>query len=272
MNILETLSPPPWSAAKRRPIFAPLQRHLEPEWLDHLPADDPRALGSRRDLHRLNAVMGHARLAACALRAIFGRLASGTLVDLGAGDGRFLLQVARRLSGIWRGAKIALVDSRPAVTPETLSELAGSGFQAQVHQAEVFDWLKGPFAVPGQIFVANLFLHHFSDNQLVELFSLCARQGQAFVALEPRRSLRAALFSRLCGLIGCNAVTRHDAPASVAAGFSENELSRLWPKDSGWHLDEGPASLFTHQFIAVRGSGSWLQPAHLSLPTDNVIT
>src|SRR5580704_10097340 len=32
-----------------------LQRSVEPEWLDELPADDRRAIRARRDLKRLNA-------------------------------------------------------------------------------------------------------------------------------------------------------------------------------------------------------------------------
>jgi hypothetical protein len=242
------------------------QRSLRAEWLDDLAPDDPRAVGSRRDLQRLNACMGHGRLAAHALRSIFRQSAPTSIVDLGAGDGRFFLQVARRAPDSWRGVNLSLVDSKPAATPETLHAFTRLGWQANVHTAEVLDWMKGPFAAQGQTFVANLFLHHLSEAQLMELFSICARQGRALIALEPRRSLWAALCSRLCGLIGCNAVTRHDAPASVQAGFSGNELSRLWPQDPGWLLHEGPAGLFTHQFIAVSAG------AIPSATTDNLTT
>jgi hypothetical protein len=52
--------------------------------------------------------------------------------------------------------------------------------------------------------------------------------------------------------IGCNAVTRHDATVSVRAGFSGNELSALWPADSGWQLTERRAGFFSHVFVARR--------------------
>jgi hypothetical protein len=51
-------------------------------------------------------------------------------------------------------------------------------------------------------------------------------------------------------LIGCNAVTRHDAAASVRAGFAGRELSALWPARPGWRLREGRAGLFSHLFVA----------------------
>src|ERR1041385_4869330 len=47
---------------------------LEPEWLDSLPASDPKADRSRRDLRLLNVLMGNAgHLAAAARRALGGR-------------------------------------------------------------------------------------------------------------------------------------------------------------------------------------------------------
>src|SRR5436190_16442240 len=45
-----------------------MQRHVEPELLDELPANDPRALRSRKDLERVNAWMGHSRIMARQLR------------------------------------------------------------------------------------------------------------------------------------------------------------------------------------------------------------
>ena len=36
-----------------------LQRRIDPEWLDQLPASDPRAVRSRRDLKRINALLSH---------------------------------------------------------------------------------------------------------------------------------------------------------------------------------------------------------------------
>jgi hypothetical protein len=50
--------------------------------------------------------------------------------------------------------------------------------------------------------------------------------------------------------LACNSITRHDAVASVRAGFRGRELSRLW--GGGWRLREGPAFPFTHCFLAQR--------------------
>ena len=54
--------------------------------------------------------------------------------------------------------------------------------------------------------------------------------------------------AKLVGLIGCNSVTRHDAVVSVRAGFTNRELSDLWPTQGAWLLQEQRAGLFSHLF------------------------
>ena len=55
------------------------------------------------------------------------------------------------------------------------------------------------------------------------------------------------------GVLGANAITRHDAVASVQAGFADRELSALWPHaQADWRCHEYVAPPFTHVFSAVR--------------------
>jgi hypothetical protein len=75
-----------------------MNRIVEPEWLDELPPDDPDAVRSRRDLCRVNAWMRHHTILASALRQALNGRVPNQIVELGAGDGNFLLQVARRLA------------------------------------------------------------------------------------------------------------------------------------------------------------------------------
>jgi hypothetical protein len=100
--------------------------------------------------------------------------------------------------------------------------------------------------------IANLFLHHFTEGQLAGLLRGAARGTRTFIAVEPRRSSCSHCFSRLLWFIGCNRVTRHDAPISVRAGFTGQELSQLWPAGQVWSLEERPAGWFSHLFIAQR--------------------
>jgi len=229
-----------------------LPRRLEPEWLDHLPAEDPRAMRSRRDLTRVNRFMGNAGRMAAAL-ARHAPSAPRTIIDLGSGDGQFMLQVARRLAPRWSDVTVVLLDQQNIVSLATRGGFAKLGWRAEPTSADVFDFLARARAA--DIVTANLFLHHFVDEQLTRLFAQVARMAALMVACEPRRSKLVVEASRLLWLAGCNDVSVHDAVVSARAGFSGRELSALWPHDPQWQLQEHAVGLFSHRFIARRQQG-----------------
>jgi hypothetical protein len=278
-----------------------MERSVEAEWLDQLPAEHAAARWSRRDLRVLNCWMGNAGIMARTLNSIAAGEQVGRVVELGAGDGRFMLQVVRRLSRscrtltipkspigpmnlrsiagatsptcrrrfslpLWeragvrgrssldasKGAMAVLVDQRKAVTGNTQAAFAALGWEVEIIQADVFDWLEHTGENAGDVVIANLFAHHFDDAHLAALLRGIARHAQVFVALEPRRSLWSLGFSRLVGMLGCNHVTRHDAPASVRGGFRDHDMSELWPAGADWALEEKPAGPFSHLLIARR--------------------
>lgn len=217
-------------------------RRLTPELLDGLPPDDPGAIASRRDLARLNRVM---RQDAIMARALAAFPAPALLADLGGGDGRFLLRLAQRLAPGWPGVRAVIADRQDIVSAPTRAAFAALGWQCENLTGDIFETL--PRLQPDMV-IANLFLHHFPDAELARLLQTVAAQAKFFVACEPRRSPFAVLASHLVGLLGCNEVTRHDAVASVAAGFADLELSALWPP--GWKTAERNAWPFTHLFCA----------------------
>jgi hypothetical protein len=229
-----------------------MNRSVEPEWLDELPAGDPGAMGSRRDLRRLNRWMGNARAMEQALRSFPSAARPVRLAELGAGDGDFLLQVARRLGSAWRGTQATLVDLQDLVTAETAGGFTELGWNMNVSSGDVFDWCRQTGAGSRGLILANLFLHHFGSEQLQELLGVIRQRCIFFVAIEPRRSLISLAFSKLVRFIGCNAVTRHDAPASVRAGFFGRELSGLWPGNGEWITQERRVGPFSHLFAAEK--------------------
>jgi hypothetical protein len=123
--------------------------------------------------------------------------------------------------------------------------------------ADVFAWIEGE-AQSFDAIVANLFLHHFKEAGLTQLFAGIARRTPLFIACEPHRARVPLLGSRMLGVIGCNDVTRHDAVVSVLAGFHGHELSQLWPAERGWTLTEHRAGLLSHFFAAVSAAAAAL--------------
>lgn len=231
-----------------------MKRIVQPELLDELPHDDPRALHSRRDIARINHIVGNGRILVNLLRTGMGRKIPRRIVEFGAGDGTFMLELARQLSVTWKGIELVLVDRTNAFTPKTWWAFKALGWQVQYAVADVFDWLEKA-DVKADIMAANLFLHHFQEKDLARLLALAAGRCDAFAACEPGRGQLPLAFSRTLGLIGCNAVTRHDAGVSVQAGFAGNEISALWPENLLWNLQERPEGWFSHAFLARRKEG-----------------
>ena len=224
-----------------------MERIVEPEILDGLPADDPAARRSRRDLARINRIMGNAGILAARLKRL--RVPPREVLEIGAGDGATSLALARKLHRHWPGARVTLLDRQPAVPRECLAGFRDLGWQAEPITGDVFEFLSEYRSF--DLIVANLFLHHF-DEGLGELLTRIAVSAPNFVATEPRRSAIAGVGSRLLGLLMASRLTRHDAAVSVRAGFQSTEISALWPARAGHELSERAAGLFTHLFSAER--------------------
>jgi hypothetical protein len=219
-----------------------------PEWLDALPPADPRAERSRRDLRRVNLLMGNRGIVAAALApAVKDR---ARIAEIGAGDGSFMLHVARAMHPRPSDVELALVDRAGLVSAATRSRFAELQWHAKFFVADAIAWLDR--CAPFDAIVANLFLHHFEAHALDRLLSLVGQRTNVFVACEPRRSRTALAASRTLAFAGCGAVTLHDAAVSVRAGFRGRELSDAWPARRGWTLHEAPRGLFSHLFVARR--------------------
>ena len=228
-----------------------MKRIVEPELLDELPPAHPLAQHSRNDLQRLNAWMGNAAILARELKRLGPGPKRRRILDIGAGDGRFMWQVAQRLPAEWRGTRLDLLDRQAIISPPAQRSLEDLGWQVRAVQSEVVQWLLAEQTEKWSFICANLFLHHFAEEPLKALLQRVSECTETFIALEPRRTLWGFFASCLVGVIGCNRVTRHDAKVSVRAGFRDHALSELWPREH-WRMEERAAGVFSHLFIARR--------------------
>lgn len=177
-------------------------RKLTPELLDHLPHDDPGALCSRRDLRRINYVMGNERWIASKIPD-----SARSITEIGAGDGHLLSRLVREHPG----AAITAYDFAPR--PKDLP--AG------------VKWMQGDlFAQPpptvGGVLIANLFLHHFTEAQLAELGKWMEGFDTILIS-EPLRANFPLLLAKLAAPF-IHPITRHDMRVSIGAGFRIGEI------------------------------------------------
>ena len=239
-------------------------RTVRPEILDELPPTDARAIRSRRDLQRVNRVMGSCGILSRAVQHALAAApphAAPRILELGAGDGTLALRIATRLAASWPVAELTLLDRQTLISDATGTGFTHLGWSLRPLTVDALEWARAPNrqqrSCRWDVVLTNLFLHHFDDAGLRELLAAAAGRCDAFIACEPRRSPAALAGSRLLPALGVSADTRHDAMVSVRAGFRGHELSRLWPASrSPWRLAEHRAGLFSHLFVAARGEAA----------------
>lgn len=193
-----------------------MPRLIAPEMLDHLPPEADAAQRSRRDLRRINVVLGNP---GWFRRELARRLRPGDrILEIGAGDGHL-----RRIAP--RGVSWDALDPVPAPADWP----AGSRW----HRTHVqhFDGWAGY-----SVIVGNLIFHHLAAADLAGLGAALRPHARLLLASEPARSRRShAGFRLLCLLLRAHPVTQHDGRVSIDAGFRHDELAQaLGLTDDGW--------------------------------------
>jgi hypothetical protein len=198
-----------------------MNRVVVPELLDHLAPADPAAQRSRRDLRRINFLMGNETWV-CRVAGRFPAAAAHGISEIGAGDGHLSAKLAARFPL----AEVAAYDlaPRPHGLDDRVKWIQG-------------DLLAQPPPSPGGIVVANLFLHHFEAAALGAL-GRWMEAARVVIFNEPdRRVLPHFLGALMWPWI--NRVTRHDMHVSISAGFVSGEISALLGLEpQHWQFEE----------------------------------
>lgn len=196
-------------AASYHGLVVSQRRIIVPEKLDHAGVEEARE--NLRDLIWVNRFFGGYGI----LRTIMAELVRPddrfSMLDVGAASG----DMGAALRRSYPRAEVTSLDYRPvhlALAP---------------HPKVVADAFRLPFAPASFDFVfSSLFLHHFSDDQVSELFRnfrAIARRGVLAIDLE-RGPIAFHFMPATRWLFGWHDLSMHDGPASVQAAFKPEEL------------------------------------------------
>ncbi len=188
------------------------RRILGNEVMDKSPADVAR--GGLRDLARLNRFFGGHLVLRELLTRVAVRNDQFSLLDVGAGSG----DMGRMVRRLYPKATVVSLDQQPHHLDEAQSpRLAADAFHLPIRE-QSFDYV-----------FSSLFLHHFTDHEVVELlqkFRAVARR--AVLAIDLYRHPVAYYFMPVSrALLGWNDVTVHDGKLSVQSAFQREELAHL---------------------------------------------
>jgi hypothetical protein len=214
-----------------------MQRLLQPEILDSLPADHPAALHNRRDLRLINQIAGNHRWLS---RNLSAQLRAGeTALELGAGTGELGLRLRQA------GVPADGLDLWPRPTEWPASRAW------HVADLRKFDGFHAYAAIFG-----NLIFHQFSAEDLAAVGAQFRTNVRLILACEPARRRFSQWLYRAAGpLLGANYVSLHDAHVSIAAGFRHDELARALGLDRrDWEIRHRTTLFGMYRMIAVRRS------------------
>ena len=180
--------------------------------LDHAPPDLARA--SLRDLARVNRFLGGYYVLGRLFSSIVKPADSFSVLDIGAASGDMGAAIRRRYPR-------ALVTSL---------DYKGDHLAQAADPKVVADAFRLPFGPASFDFVfSSLFLHHFTNDQVVELFRSFHRLARrAVLAIDLDRGPLAYHFlPNTRRLFGWHDITISDGQISVAAAFQKDELLAL---------------------------------------------
>lgn len=193
-------------------MLIPGERIVEPEILERADPEDVREC--LRDLARLNRYFGGHRILRSILDEFVTHQESFSLLDVGAASGDNGAAIRRSFP---RAQVVSLDWQFRHLERTAFPKLAGDAFHLPFREAS-FDFV-----------FSSLFLHHFSNDQIVELLAGFARVARrAVLAIDLDRGPFAFRFLPATQwLFGWNRIFVHDGKISVQAAFKNRELLQL---------------------------------------------
>jgi 2-polyprenyl-3-methyl-5-hydroxy-6-metoxy-1,4-benzoquinol methylase len=206
---------------------AEIRELLDDATVDASALDDDALRRNLADIRRINAWLGWTRFAVqTVMRHVRSRgLHAFSLLDVATGSADIPRALARRAAREGIHARILATDVSSQIVRVARERLA----TAPSVEVDRCDALALPYdAGSFDIALCTLALHHFDPDSAVELLKNLSRVGHRVLVFDVERSAAAyagaVLLTRLARM---DAITRHDAPASVRRAYSADELRAL---------------------------------------------
>jgi 2-polyprenyl-3-methyl-5-hydroxy-6-metoxy-1,4-benzoquinol methylase len=229
-----------------------VKRQFDPAVLEMMDRPQPVSDELERDLKRirqLNRWFGSYRLIGHFARRWIKAGDNLRVADLATGSGdipRLIVDYARKI-----GAKVEIdALDRQSATLEIARKLSGAYPEIFYHTTNILDWSP---AEAYDIVLCTLALHHFSDDDAVQVVRRCREFSRRFsLVSDLRRGFLATVgVYLLTALIFRESMTRYDARLSTERAFAFAEMRDLAVR-AGWEN-------FGHKKFRFARQALWLE-------------
>jgi 2-polyprenyl-3-methyl-5-hydroxy-6-metoxy-1,4-benzoquinol methylase len=184
-----------------------------------------------RELETINTLLGGNHVTISGVKRLLSKksFANVTIADLGCGGGDILKLVA--LMGRKMGLKFDLtgIDANPNII--AFARRNSEGFPEI--NFEVDNIFSDEFRLKKyDLILATLFMHHFTEDELVEVFKSLKTQAAIGIVINDIHRHWFAFYSirLLTKLFSKSKMVKYDAPLSVLRAFKKSELQSILQK------------------------------------------
>jgi 2-polyprenyl-3-methyl-5-hydroxy-6-metoxy-1,4-benzoquinol methylase len=195
------------------------QRSSELEIMDDLDCHGEVVDQTLRELEVINRLLGGDNVTINGIASLIKKNSSCVIADLGCGGGDLAMKIKRKFN-----VDVIGIDANQHIVAFAKRQYPGLTFETLDIFSEEFK--KRKF----DIITATLTVHHFDDDQLVQLFkSFSPRIGVVINDIH-RHSLSYYSIKWLTQLFSKSAMVKFDAPLSVRRAFKRKDLVAIMDK------------------------------------------
>jgi 2-polyprenyl-3-methyl-5-hydroxy-6-metoxy-1,4-benzoquinol methylase len=208
------------------------QRSKDVEIMDDLEFHDEVVFQTLRELDFINQWLGGNVVTLSALEKIWSSIPkeqSVSITDLGCGSGEMLRLIAKKASNQNRNVQLTGIDANPHIVDYAINH---SGNFTNTH-FEALNIFSSEFLSRNRdIVMATLFLHHFSDEELISFFTSLKKLTRVGIIVNDihRHPLAYYSIKWLTTLFSKSSMVKYDAPLSVLRAFKRKELQTILEK------------------------------------------
>jgi 2-polyprenyl-3-methyl-5-hydroxy-6-metoxy-1,4-benzoquinol methylase len=208
------------------------KRSSSVEIMDDLACDGEVVFQTLRELDMINQWLGGNKVTIDALRNSWRLLPKDKeiiIADLGCGSGEMLRIISKLAEKENRKVKLIGFDANLHIIEYARrhsDEFSNLSFETTNVFSSAFQNQKFDFAL------ATLFMHHFSEQELIDLFSSLKKQTRSAIIINDihRHPLAYYSIKVLTHLFSRTPMVKFDAPLSVLRAFKKPELNEVMEK------------------------------------------